>query len=229
MLESLINYEYIGHIAYTVGLLSFMLKDILWLRLITIVSACLCIVYNYAAPLEPMWVPIYWNLALAGVNIFQIAVIFHGRRTVIFDEKEKWLYTNVFPNFTAVDFKRLMKSASWNSSSPGETLIMEGQSDCNLMLITNGKCAVELAEGPVAELLNGDFIGEMSFLSGKAASANVKAAEKIDYIVWDRAELTSLFNKSPVIYNEMKSVISNQLTEKIIKTTKSKNEVKISR
>jgi len=222
MVESIwgIKIEYVGHAAYTLGILSFVLKDMLWLRLITIVAASLCVFYNYAAPATPMWVPIYWNSALVGINVIQVAIIFYERRDIVLDEKEKWLYTNVFSNFTPIDFKRLMGAASWKSSQGGETIILEGQEDSDLILITNGKCEVSLPHGAVAELLNGDFVGEMSFLSGKAASATVSAREKVDYIAWDRNKINKLFKKSPALQTAIRTSMSHQLTEKIVKTSK---------
>ena len=218
-----VNIEYVGHAAYTLGILSFMLKDMLWLRAITVVAASLCVVYNYAAPALPMWTPIYWNTALVAINIIQIGIIFYDRREIVLDEKERWLYTTVFPNFSLADFKRLMQAASWNSKEDGDTLIVEGQEDSNLLLIAKGKCQVCLPEGPVAELLNGEFIGEMSFLSGKSASATVSTVGKVDYISWDRSKLNKLFFKSPSLHNSIKSAISHQLTEKIVRTSKGRH------
>ena len=212
--------EYLGHAAYTIGIMSFMLKDMLWLRVTTIVAASMVVFYNYAAPIEPMWVPIYWNTALVLINIIQVAILVYERREIQFSEKEKWIYSNVFPNFAAIDFKKLIEAASWKTSEKGETLIFEGQVNGDLMLITEGKCEVRLPQGAVAELSNGDFIGEMSFLSGKASSATVSAAQKVDYIIWDRAKLNKLFTKSPTLQTSIKSAMSNQLTDKIVRTSK---------
>lgn len=212
--------EYLGHAAYTIGILSFMLKDMLWLRVTTIVAASLVVFYNYAAPADPMWVPIYWNTALVLINVIQVGILVFERREILFNEKEKWLYSNVFPNFSAIDFKRLMEAASWKSSQKGETLIIEGDVNSDLILITDGRCEVRLPQGAVAELLNGDFIGEMSFLSGKPSSATVSASQTVNYISWDREKLNRLFTKSPSLHVSIKSAMSSQLTDKIVRTSR---------
>ena len=210
-----INFEYIGHLAYTLGILSFVLKDIFWLRVITILSATLCIVFNYASPAEPMWVPIYWNAALIAVNVVQIIVLAREQRAVIIDEREKWLYLNVFPNFTPSDFNRLMATAIRKRTNPGETLIFEGQENKDLILITDGTCVVDLLAGTKPELQRGDFIGEMSFLTGKVASASVYALDNVEYVAWEQKKLLELLERNLPLQSAMRSAISLQLTEKI--------------
>ena len=212
---SVLPIEYIGHLAYTLGILSFLLKEMLWLRAITILSATLCIVFNYFAASEPMWVPIYWNAALAGVNIFQIAVLLLERQEVFLNEKEKWLHSHVFSNFTPGEFRRLLKAAESRSPQNGKTLIIEGDEDGDLLLIIRGTCSVDLSEDFKAPLNIGDFVGEMGLLTGKAASATVIAQEDVEYLAWKRSTLQRLLNRTPSLQAAMRHTLSYHLTEKI--------------
>ncbi len=51
------------HAANLLYLFAFMVRDILWLRSLTVIAAACLIPYFYFRP-EPLMMPIYWNLVL---------------------------------------------------------------------------------------------------------------------------------------------------------------------
>lgn len=55
-------------------LLSYVMKDILHLRVLTIVAASFLVVYFYLQPV-PMMTAIYWNLFFIVLNLYQIGQI----------------------------------------------------------------------------------------------------------------------------------------------------------
>ncbi len=59
-------------------LFSYLVKDILHLRLLTIVAACCLVTYFYNQA-EPMMTVVGWNLFFVALNIFQLTRIFWGR------------------------------------------------------------------------------------------------------------------------------------------------------
>ncbi len=66
-----LQFELLIHAANVLYLLAFMVRDILWLRLLTVVAAACLIPYFYFQP-EPLFTPIYWNLVFTALNIFWI-------------------------------------------------------------------------------------------------------------------------------------------------------------
>jgi hypothetical protein len=71
-MESLI---YVANILY---LLSYMVRDILHLRILTIVAACCLVTYFYTQT-EPLMTVVYWNLFFVALNAFQLSNIVFGR------------------------------------------------------------------------------------------------------------------------------------------------------
>jgi hypothetical protein len=71
-MESLI---YVANILY---LLSYMVRDILHLRILTIVAACCLVTYFYTQA-EPLMTVVYWNLFFVALNVFQLSNIMLGR------------------------------------------------------------------------------------------------------------------------------------------------------
>ena len=52
-----------GHLAFGLIAFSFVVKDILYLRLVSIVASLFSVFYNYVIPVEPMWIAIGWNIS----------------------------------------------------------------------------------------------------------------------------------------------------------------------
>jgi len=61
--------EYFVHIANVLYLFSYSMRDILWLRILTIAAACFMLPYFYFQP-DPLYPPIFWNLVFITLNIF---------------------------------------------------------------------------------------------------------------------------------------------------------------
>ena len=56
-----------------------MVQDLLRLRLLTVVAACILVAYFYLRP-EPMMTVVWWNLFFIALNVFQIAVLTRKKR-----------------------------------------------------------------------------------------------------------------------------------------------------
>jgi hypothetical protein len=50
-----------GHLAFGLIAFSFLVKDILYLRLLSILASLFSVFYNYTIPAEPMMIAIGWN------------------------------------------------------------------------------------------------------------------------------------------------------------------------
>ena len=47
-----------GHLAFGLIAFSFLVKDIFWLRIVSIAASLFSVFYNYTIPVEPMWLAI---------------------------------------------------------------------------------------------------------------------------------------------------------------------------
>ncbi len=66
---------YAANILY---LLSYLVRDILYLRLLTVVAACCLVTYFYNQA-EPLMTVIYWNLFFVTLNVLQLTRILWER------------------------------------------------------------------------------------------------------------------------------------------------------
>jgi len=206
-----------GHLASILTMVAYLLKDILWLRLLTILSCFAGIAFNYFVPAEPLWSIIYWNLLFAVINIAQIAILIKERAGVRFTEEEKELHDTLFKNFAPFEFMKLMRIGKWMEAKEGDILAVEEQPINAVMLIYNGLVRVESHGKEVAQLRDGHFIGELSFITGGQASATVRALEPTRYITWPKSAVSKLLNRNPSMRMAMQSVLSTDLSKKLMR------------
>lgn len=207
--------HFAGHVASILTMVAYLLRDILWLRLLTIVSCFAGITFNYFVPTTPLWTVIAWNAVFAVINIVQIAIIIRERAGIEFTEEEKELYETLFKTFAPFEFMKLMRLAKWHQVAPGEVVALEGQALDNVMMIYNGRLSVEKEGKQFAELLDGNFIGEVSFISGGAATATVRAVEPTRYLSWSKKEMDSLLKRNPTLGLAMHGVLNTDLSKKL--------------
>jgi Popeye protein conserved region len=205
-----------GHLASILTMAAYLLKDILWLRFLTILSCFAGILFNYFVPATPLYSVIYWNLLFAAINIVQIAIIIKERTGIHFTEEEKELHETLFKNFAPFEFMKLMRVGSWLDAKQGEVLAVEGQPINSVMLIYNGLMGVEAQGQEVAKLKDGNFIGEVSFIAGGQATATVKALMPTRYIAWPKDAISQLLNRNPSMRFAMQAMLSTDLTKKLM-------------
>ncbi len=73
---------YFANILY---LVAYAVRDILHLRMLTIVATCCLAVYFYNQP-QPMMTVVYWNLFFMALNAFQLGRIYRERLGMAEDE-----------------------------------------------------------------------------------------------------------------------------------------------
>jgi hypothetical protein len=89
----------------------------------------------------------------------------------------------------------------------GDTIIRQGEPGLGLYFITEGKVRVEIADKggvtPVAELMDGDCLGEFSIVDDKARSANVICIQNTKCLLLTRDSFSKLMTKHPEIALQM--------------------------
>lgn len=209
-----------GHLAFGLIAFSFLVKDILWLRIMSILASLFSVLYNFYIPVDPMWLAINWNIVFILVNLYHIAVIIYEKRPVHMNPKDKELYETLFKELTPVEYLKITKIAEWHKYTAGEVLIKHSALVTDLVLIYNGTVEVEVDGNIVAELKDGQFVGEMSFLTEKPATANCIVKHDCECIVWKQPEFKELLKRNPSLYFTIQSLLSAQVSSNLVKKSK---------
>lgn len=211
-------YDIVINLSYLMFLVGFALKDILWLRIVIIIAASVDIVGRMWLAPEPLYSDVIWCAFDVVVNGYQLAMILKERRGLLFTEKEKQLHAMAFPQVPWLQFKRLLSIAVWKQVD-AQTLLTQQNSDVpSLLLIFQGSAVVEIDGAVVNHIANGNFVGEMSFLSGKPATADVRADAHTELILWDKSQLIDLMKKDEILRLALHTVFSGDLMRKLAKS-----------
>ena len=208
-----------GHLAFGLIAFSFLVKDILYLRILSILASLFSVLYNFYIPIEPMWLAINWNIIFILVNIYHIAVIIYEKRPVKMSSKEKELYETMFRGLSPVEFLKITKIAQWKQFKSPLPIIQQGKPVNDLILIYNGMVDILVNDNKVAELKDGQFVGEMSFLTEKPATATCKVAHTTECLVWPQKDFKDLLKRNPSLYFTIQSLLSEQVSNNLVSSS----------
>ena len=210
----------VGHLAFGLIAFSYLVKDIMYLRILSIVASLFGMFFNYTVPAEPLWLPIGWNAIFVMVNIYHISVLLYEKRPVQMDDKNTELYNTLFKDMTPVEYLKISKAACWRSYETGDVLIRQQHLVPDLILIYNGTIDVEVDGNKVAELRDGQFVGEMSFLTEKSATATCVVKHPTECLVWKQQEFKDLLKRNPSLYFTIQSLLSAQVSSNLVSSSK---------
>ena len=208
---------YLVNLGYVLMLCAFLARDVMWLRTLLAVAQTLVVVYAFTAG-----VPIIalWNLLFAVINGVWVLVILQERRHVAVPPELTSTYTRYFAALTPQEFLRL-----WNQGRReavvGQSLARDGEQPDALYFLTAGTARVSRSGEPIAELLAGHFVAEMSLLTGEPANADVDAVGEVEAVRWAIQDLRSIRQRNPVLWTKIQSVIGQDIVRKILTGQKS--------
>ena len=125
--------------------------------------------------------------------------------------KDKELYETLFRDLSPVEYLKVTKIANWKTFKSGETIIRQEHLVTDLILIYNGTVDVVVGKKKVAELKDGQFVGEMSFLTEKSATADCVIKHDTECLMWKQPEFKDLLKRNPSLYYTIQGLLSNQL------------------
>jgi hypothetical protein len=204
--------EYLIHLANILYLLSYSVRDILWLRLLSVVAMLALIPFYYS---QHLMQAIYWNLLFLAVNLVQLYRLLLERRPVQLTLEQQRLYRGPLRALRPRDFVRLLEIGRWVQFDAGTRIAEQGATLDRLTLIADGDATVEVDGVPVTRLGAGQFVGEIAYLTGKPASAAVAADPKCHCVQWSFPQLRTFLETRGDVRGVMQDVIGNDLAHKL--------------
>lgn len=209
--------EALVHAAYVLYLLSYLMRDILWLRVFTVIAAVCLVVYFYWQP-EPLLTAISWNLAFVALNLYWIARLLLERRPVAMNEEQARLHQLAFNTMKPRDMLMLLNIGTWEEHTPGQSLIQRGDFVGQLSIISLGKADVEIDGRMVNELTAGQFIGTTGFVCEDPADVDVIVTDAIRCLAWPGAKLKHFLEKNPELRVAFQRTLNRDLIRQLRST-----------
>lgn len=208
-------YDWIGNAAFLLVACSFVVKDIVWLRWLAIAASVAMVAYAYCVPSGPLWLLIFWNAIFITINAVRIFLLYRLERGVTFSSDEKEVHAILFPDLAAFEFARLLRLGRWVDAAPGTILAHEGATAPDVQLLFTGTAEVAAAGERLAQLGDGAFVGEMSFVSNSPASATVTTKTTARLLSWPQTELKRLARGSPTLRLSLEAAFGADMARKL--------------
>ena len=203
----------VGHLNYILVILSVSMSSMRWLRIFAIASGVVGVFYYGFLVSDE--ISATWEAIFALVNALQLAIVLLSGRRRARDEDEQLLVETVMPTLDGNLRARLLRMARWQTRQPGEVLVEEGETSPQLVFIARGAASIEKDGSLVGVCGPGDFLGEMSFLTGRPASATVRVANEIRCCVYDPGKLKLMSRKAPAIRQALEYSFNRNLVGKL--------------
>ena len=206
--------DILASVANVVYLASYSVRDILWLRIFSIVGGALLLPYYYLQ-VNSLWTAIGWNLVFISINAFWVAKLFMERKPVHFNEEERRLRDSALRHVGDRDARRLFDLGTWTTVPKGTVLLTQGQGVKALTLLSTGKVKVLQNNAEVDTLEGGRFLGSAAYLAQDeqfATPVTVETLESTRVIVWQFRDLQKLGTDNLELKADIEASLGQELT-----------------
>ena len=168
-----------------------------FIRLMCLAAGTLLTVHFVVAdgPSLGLWV----SIGFVVVNGARLLELHHRARVGVMTLEERELFNHVMKIEDPSSQGRLRDLMAWEDAEAGTQLIKQGQLDPSLIYIASGRAEIERDLAIISECGAGEFLGEMSHVSGDRASATVTVTQDMRLARLDRDALGQLAGSLPEI------------------------------
>jgi hypothetical protein len=176
-------------------LASYSVRDILWLRVLTVVAAILLIPY-YEMQQVPLTAAIGWNVVFIAINAYWIVRLLIERRPVHFTPDEARLKILSFPSLTPQEARKLFAMGRWDDVSPGLSIVRHDNEQRRFSVILRGRADVLHKGAKISELGAGQFVGSIDPRADELA-VDVVVRATVRGMCWPRETLQRFMAARP--------------------------------
>ena len=197
---------------YVAGML---VRDGLWLRVLLLLGTGFYILYYFTIGDTPLWDAIFASAMIGVANFFTLFRILIERTTLGMTPERKALFAH-FPTMTPGQFRKVMRAGQVRTVDQPEQLVREGEVPSALFYVLGGPIYLDRG-GRRIEIQSNIFIGEISFIQGKAtnATATVDLGTGAQFVQWDRARLYKILERSQPLSNALTALFNRDMSYKL--------------
>lgn len=124
----------------------------------------------------------------------------------------------LFADLSKKELRFLAQMTSETTVKQGSTVVKQGESGQEAMIVENGTADVLRGGDKVDDLGPGDFFGEMSLINQMPRNADVVATSDMDLLVMDAREFSSVLSEYPevavkILKTVVERLVANQSPE----------------
>ena len=159
----------------------------------------------------------FWESLFSFVNIIQLALLAIENRRGKFSEDEQLFFESVLRNVERAHARKLIKTGKWHEVDAGTVLVTQDTWPKRLKFLVRGHAKITVDNREITFVGPGDFLGEMSYLTGKAANATATTVTPVRYLSFERSRLESELEKHSALRHALEAGFNRNLVEKLVK------------
>jgi hypothetical protein len=208
------------NVANVIYLASYSVRDILWLRILTVAGVSLLIPY-YAMQTVPLRAAIAWSAVFIAINLYWIVKLLIERRPVHFTPDEARLRALSFPSLTAREARDLYAMGAWDDVAPGSSLVEHDRTGGRCSVILRGTADVLYQGKKVSQLGEGQFVGGVDLFAGTTGNLDILMQTAARVMCWPRDRLEAFLAQRPDVALSLQRSVGYEL-QQILGTTLTK-------
>ena len=203
-----------GHLSYILIAISYWLTDIFWLRVVAVVGLSFEILYFLLSGGD-LRTGIGWDLVFILINLYQLYRLAHDRLSLRLPGEGARPVAESPRRPRRWPDARLLGAGALCDLEPGTRLAEENQPLEKLYFLCAGRVGVTIAGRAVSQLEQGNFVGEVAFLTERPATATVIAETELRALAFDRNKLKKFFQNETEVAGLIYQLIGRELAHKI--------------
>ena len=205
-----------GHFTYLLLIISMLMRRMVALRLLAVASGLAKIVYRAFFVLDP--VSVLWEAIFVLVNVIQLLIIWYYEYQHRFSDEQEHFVRNMPPDTDRSALKRLLDLSDLERFGPDDVLTREGEQVTRLLYLADGIVKIEHGDRVVAICGPGDYIGELSYLSGNPASATAIVVKPARVLAFEQAKLNTAIKADASLRRTLESALNRNLAGKLVRS-----------
>ena len=206
--------QYLVHFSNVLMLVSYSVRDILWLRWFAVAAALTNMPY-FLLQREVLWPPVLWAGVFTAINLFQIARIYLERRPVVLSDDEQRLYDLGFRSLRPREFISLTLAGEWRDGVAGDKLLTEGQPVASICILISGTPEVRRRGEYLGRFAPGQIIGSSLALTGSPSPFDATLTGPARYMRWPLSSIRTFLDKRPELRVTLQGLVNRDLAEKV--------------
>ena len=154
-------------------------------------------------------------VVVLAINIIQVVLLLLEKKQIHLTAELEAIHASLFSSLPRRDFLFLWNMGQERTLATDDYIARKGVPQKTICLILEGTARVEKDGQLIATLKPQSFVGEMSFFTGSAASADVKAQGPLRVNEWSQSHIQALEQLKPDLLNKMWVILGQDLSKKL--------------
>ena len=197
------------HIANILILLSFLVKEIMYLRILSIFGGFAFIGYFSLNFDTVQWSGILWNSFFILINLYQVIQLIIERRPIKFNERELQMKKIAFPDISDREWLDLLNIGEWKTiakSNYTSSIFTD-----TIVILSDGNLKCSHINRTSTNLSVGSLIGGICYLTGETVYEDISCSSDIEMLAWNISDFRVYVQSKPQVSAGFQKLIGQEI------------------